>query len=131
MNMTALDKMWTLDDKAMIEETSALSGINKSVIKEAYEYVMINVIQKFALDPTKAVTIRIPLIGDLYLKHSDDEEQNDGSIKTNFNSFISLSKELKSSLAAIVDSSSGNVTTVVDDILDEKINLTTFSSIEE
>lgn len=128
--MTDLDKMWTLDDKAIIEEASALSGINKIVLKEAFEYIFINMIQRFSADPSKAMTCRIPLIGDLYIKYVDEEEQNDGSFKTNFNSFISLSKELKTTLAKIVDNSANDTTTIVDDILDQKISESVFTSIE-
>jgi hypothetical protein len=121
---------FTLEDKHSIEEVSALTGINKSVIQEVYEFTFINIVEKFSRDPEKAMTIRLPLIGDLYIKYSDDEEQSDGSVKTNFNTFISLSQNLKSTLSRIIDDSPSDISTVIDELIQEKIDSTIFSSLE-
>jgi hypothetical protein len=121
---------FTLEDKHSIEEVSALTGINKSVIQEVYEFTFINIVEKFSRDPEKAMTIRLPLIGDLYIKYSDDEEQSDGSVKTNFNTFISLSQNLKSTLSRIIDDSPSDTSTVIDELIQEKIDSTIFSSLE-
>jgi hypothetical protein len=121
---------FTLEDKHSIEEVSALTGINKSVIQEVYEFTFINIVEKFSRDPEKAMTIRLPLIGDLYIKYSDDEEQSDGSVKTNFNTFISLSQNLKSTLSRIIDDLPSDISTVIDELIQEKIDSTIFSSLE-
>jgi hypothetical protein len=121
---------WSLDDNHMIEEISAMTGINKSAVKEVLEFQLISVIEKFSRDPSKATTVRIPLIGDLYIKYADDDEQADGSVKTNFNTFISLSQEMKTTLAKIIDNSPLETSTILDDIIQEKIDSTVFSTLE-
>jgi hypothetical protein len=121
---------WTLDDKHLIEEISAMTGINKSVIQEVFEFQLINLVEKFSRDPDKAMTVKLPLIGDLYIKHQDDDQLADGTIKTNFNSFISLNHVLKSTLAKIIDTPPSETTTVLDDLIQDKIDNTIFSSLE-
>jgi hypothetical protein len=121
---------WDIEDKHLIEEISALTGLTKLVIQEVFEFQFINIIERFSKDPLRATTIKLPLVGELYVKYTDDDEQPDGSIKTNFNSFISLSQTLKSTLAKIISDSPEDTSTVVDQLLQEKIDNTIFSSLE-
>lgn len=121
---------WNVEDKHLIEEISALTGLTKSVIQEVFEFQFINIVAKFSQDPEKAMTIKLPLVGELYVKYQDDAEQADGTIKTNFNSFISLSQTMKSTLAKIIDNAPADTSTVIDELIQDKINNTVFSSLE-
>ena len=121
---------WKVEDKQLMDEISTLMGINKSVIQEVFEYQLINLVEKFSRDPLKATTVRLPLIGELYLKYTDDTELQDGSIQTNFNSFISLSDNLKKMLSKTIDESPTDGDSELDNILQEKIEAAIFSSLE-
>ena len=69
----------TEDQKVLIDEISALSGIQKNVIREVWEFTLIRWAESIATDPARRVELDVPFLGKISVKYEGDSLESDGS----------------------------------------------------
>jgi len=118
-----------LDDetKHTLEEISALSGIQRDVIREVWEFTLIRWIEQISRDPTKLNTIQVPFLGTVGVRYVDDRLGADGSIETNVDIYIAASPFFKKLVGEIYDGKHN----VLTNILQKKINNAIANVIED
>lgn len=84
--------------KNTILEISALSGYSQSVVKECYEYLLLNWAVKIADNPEDIIPLQIPYLGTLYIKYEGDEILPSGELSTK----LSYSMEFLSGFKKLV-----------------------------
>ena len=105
------------EQKQLIEEISALSGIQREVIKEVFEFQLVRWAEKIAENPDKLVKLKIPFMGEMLVKYESDEILETGEMTTNVLVFHSLDDSFKKLIGDIHDESDN----VVTDLLMKKI----------
>lgn len=93
----------TEDDRFLIEELSALSGIQKDVIREVFEFLFIRWAETVAASPNKMSQLRVPYLGTVGVRYQGDEIAENGSLNTNVEAFISLSPMFRKMIGDTVD----------------------------
>ena len=68
------------ETKHTLEEISALSGIQRDVIREVWEFTLIRWIEQITRDPVKLNRIQVPFLGTVGVRYVDDQLAEDGSI---------------------------------------------------
>jgi hypothetical protein len=108
-----------LDDeqKQLIEEISALSGIQRDVIREVFEFQLIRWAEKIAASPDKLVKLKIPFMGDIAVKYAGDEILDTGEMTTNVTVFHNLDDSFKKLIGDIHDEGDN----IIIDLLMKKI----------
>jgi len=94
---------FTDEEKLFIDEISALSGIQKEVIREVLEFIFIRCAEKIAQNPQRMNVIQIPHLGTIGIRYEKDVLLEDGSVDTELNTFFSPSQQLKRLVGDIVD----------------------------
>lgn len=116
-----------LDDsqKRFIDEASALSGIQKDVIKEVFEFMMIRWVEQITRNPHKLHILEIPFAGKIGIKYDGDEVLENGSVTTKVTTFFEPSAQFKKIIGDVIDEKEG----VLINLLKHKIEgaLTTLS----
>lgn len=109
-----------LDDatKHTIEEIAALSGIQRDVVREVWEFTLIHWLEKITRDPTKLTTLQIPFLGQVGVKYVEDTLNAEGGIDTKVDAFIALSPFFKSLIGDVFDEKQN----VIIDVLQKKID---------
>lgn len=105
------------DTKQIVEEISALSGIQKNMVREVWEFTALRWIEEISKDPTKLKTLNIPFLGKIVVKYEGDEKREDGSLETKVTAFVSLNDTFKKTVGEIYDEQF----TIFHDMLNEKI----------
>jgi hypothetical protein len=105
------------EQKQLIEEISALSGIQREVIREVFEFQLVRWAEKIAENPDKLVRLKIPFLGELAVKYESDEILDTGEMTTNVTVFHSLDDSFKKLIGDIHDEGDN----VVMDLLLKKI----------
>ena len=113
------------DQKRFVDETSALSGIQKEVIREVFEFMLIRWAEQIAQTPKKMNILEIPFAGKIGIKYEGDDVESSGAVSTRVTSFFDPSPQFKKLIGDIEDEKDG----VVIDLLKKKIEgaLTTLS----
>ncbi len=101
-----------------IEEISALSGIQRDVIREVWEFTLIRWVEQISRDPTKLNRLQVPFLGTVGVRHVNDQLGPDGEIDTTADAYLSLSPFFKKVIGEIYDSKLG----VIQNLLEHKIN---------
>ena len=65
-----------------IEEISALSGIQRDVIREVWEFTFIRWVEQITREPTKLNNLQVPFLGTIGVRYVEDQLGMDGSIET-------------------------------------------------
>lgn len=91
------------EQKQLIEEISALSGIQRDVIKEVFEFQLIRWAEKIAESPDKLVSLKIPFLGSIAVKYDSDEILESGEMTTNITSFHAVDDSFKKLVGDIHD----------------------------
>lgn len=102
MNNTKLLKL-SEDTKNVILEVSALSGISQNIIKEVFEYLLINWAIKISDHPDDYADLDIPYIGTVHVKFVDDKVTETGDIKTEIESYVDIDESFKNLIGTIHD----------------------------
>lgn len=105
------------EQKQLIEEISALSGIQREVIKEVFEFQLVRWAEKIAENPDKLVRLKIPFMGEMVVKYEGDEILDTGEMSTNVTAFHNLDPSFKKLVGDIHDEGDNIVT----DLLMKKI----------
>lgn len=94
-----------LDDetKLMLEEISAISGIQRDVVREVWEFTLIRWIEQLTKDPKKLTTLQVPFMGQVGVRYVDDTLREDGTMETKVDAFLSLDPSFKSIIGNIYD----------------------------
>lgn len=103
---------------ALLNEISAISGIQRAVIKEVWEYMFISWAEKLAAGEGKLVELKIPFMGKIAVQYKKDILNADGTVSTDIMQFINVSDQFKKLIGDIHDEKFN----IVDDILKRKID---------
>lgn len=114
----------TEEQKQMIEEMSALSGIQREVIREVFEFQLVCWAEKIAKNPDKLVKLNIPFLGDIAVKYTGDEILETGEISTQVLVFNNLEDSFKKLIGDIHDEGDN----IVVDLLKKKIKNSVMTS---
>lgn len=115
------------DTKHLIEEISALSGIQRDVIREVWEFTFIRWLEQITRDPEKLQSLNIPFLGSVGVRYTGDTLNDDGSLETQADAFVSLSSSFKSILGDVYDEKRN----IIIDILQKKIDTAISTIIED
>lgn len=110
------------DTKHTIEEISALSGIQRDVIREVWEFTLIRWIEQITKDPSKLNILQIPFLGSVGVKYIEDRLASDGSIETTVDSYVCLSPFLKKIIGEIYDGKHNVITELLELKIDDAIS---------
>lgn len=105
------------EQKKFIDEVSALSGIQKEVLRECWEFTLVRWAEQIASSPAKLVTLEVPFLGKVGIRYQGDIVENSGAVSTEVESFIDLSSQFKKLVGDIEDEGDS----VVTDLLKKKI----------
>lgn len=115
------------DTKHLIEEISALSGIQRDVIREVWEFTFIRWLEQITRDPEKLQSLNIPFLGSVGVRYTGDTLNDDGSLETQADAFVSLSPSFKNILGDVYDEKRN----IIIDILQKKIDTAISTIIED
>lgn len=107
----------------LLEEVSSVSGIQRNVIKEVWDFLLIHWAEKIAKNEGALTELTIPYIGKVAVKYVKDSLNEDGTISTEVQQFINLSDEFKKLVGDIHDEKWN----VIDEMLEKKLDFTLFS----
>lgn len=107
----------TDETKNIIMEASALSGIPQNVIKEVWEYFLVNAAIKIADNPDGYVEIGIPYLGKIFVQYVGDSITPTGELSTEVNSLVELNPSFKKLIGDLHDEAQ----TVLTNLLTSKI----------
>jgi hypothetical protein len=102
--------------KQLIDEISALSGIQKEVIREVWEFTFIRWAEQLTLGE-KLTVLEVPFLGKVGVKYEGDEILDNGLLDTKVGSFLDLSPTFRKLVGDIRDEKAS----VVNDLLKKKI----------
>lgn len=114
----------TEEQKVLIDEISALSGIQKNVIREVWEFTFIRWAESIAKDPTHRAELDVPFLGKISVKYEGDSLESDGSVTTSVSSFVALSPVFRKLVGDIHDEGSNLIAT----LLEKKIENATITT---
>jgi len=114
------------ENRRLIEEISALSGIQRDVVREVWEFTLLRWIELLTKNPEKLQTLVIPFLGSVGVKYTGDTLTTEGVLETQAQAFISLSPLFKKILGEVYDEKSNLIT----DILEKKINDSITAAVE-
>ena len=108
----------TEKERIAIEELSALSGIQKDVIREVLEFLFIRWAEQIATNPEGMNNLHIPFLGTIGVRYTGDQIEESGALSTNVEAFVALDPVFKKLVGDTVDEGE----TVVKDLLKKKID---------
>ena len=106
------------ETKQLVEEISALSGIQRDVVREVWEFTFIRWLEQITNDPEKLQSLVIPFLGSVGVRYTGDTLNEDGSLETQADAFVSLSSSFRSILGDVYDEKRN----IIIDILQKKID---------
>ena len=105
------------DQKRFVDETSAISGIQKEVIREVFEFMLIRWVEQIAANPEKLNILEVPFAGKLGVRYEGDAITDSGAVTTKVTAFFDPSQQFKKIIGDIIDEKDG----VVIELLKRKI----------
>ena len=114
------------DTKHLVEEISALSGIQRDIVREVWEFTLLRWIEIVTRDPERLQTLSVPFLGQVGVRYTGDALKEDGSLETQAESFVSLSPLFLKILGDVYDEK----TNLLTDILEKKIDDSVASSVD-
>ncbi len=102
----------------LLNEVSAISGIQRVVIKEVWEYMLIYWAEKVASRKGGLTELEIPFLGKVAVQFKQDLLNEDGTVSTDIVQFVNISDSFKKIIGDIHDEKYN----VIDDILKKKID---------
>ena len=105
-----------------IEEISALSGIQRDVIREVWEFTLIRWIEQITRDPTKLNSLQVPFLGTIGVRYVDDQLGENGDIETTVDAYASLSPFFKKVIGEVYDGKQNVITELLELKIDNAIS---------
>jgi len=117
------------EQKQLIEEISAISGLQKEVIREVWEFSAIRWAEQILSDTSKMHRLVVPYLGTVGVKYINDTVEPTGAVSTNVEAFAALSPQFKKMVGDLVDEGPN----VIESLLERKISsaILTLSSSED
>lgn len=109
------------ETKHILEEISTISGIQRDVIREVWEFTMIRWIEQITRDPTKLNRLQVPFLGTVGVRYVEDQLGADGSIETSVDCFIGLSPFFKKVIGEVYDGKQNVITELLELKIDNAI----------
>jgi hypothetical protein len=106
------------ENRRLVEEISALSGIQRDIVREVWEFTLLRWIEIITRDPQRLQTLPIPFLGSVGVRYAGDTLKHDGTLETQADAFVSLSPLFLKILGDVYDEKSNLLT----DILEKKID---------
>lgn len=91
------------ETKNVISEVSALSGISQNLVKEVFEYMLINWAIKIVDNPDKFATLEVPYLGSISVKYAGDKVLPTGELYTEVESFSDINDTFRSLIGTLHD----------------------------
>ena len=91
------------DTKNIILEVSALSGISQNIIKEVFEYMLVNWAIKISDNPDSYAELNVPYLGTVNLKYKEDKVTPEGDLYTEVESYVDIDDSFKSLVGTLHD----------------------------
>ena len=110
------------DTRHTIEEISALSGIQQAVIREVWEFTLINWVEQITRDPMKLSNLQIPFLGTVGVRYVEDQLGMNGTIETTVDSYIALSTFFKKIVGEVYDGKANLITELLERKIDDAIS---------
>ncbi len=109
-----------LDDEmiGLLNEISAVSGIQRVVIREVWEYMLIAWAEKLAANDGKLTQLKIPFLGTIAVQYKDDIRNDNGTVSTEVTQFVNVSDSFKKLVGDVHDEKFN----VIDILLKKKID---------
>lgn len=101
------------DIKRLIDEVSALSGIQREAVREVFEFLVIRWVEQVAANPDGLARLQVPFLGTIAVKYKNDEVLPSGEVTTNVDAFFSLSDQFKKLVGDIHDEGDSVVTALL------------------
>lgn len=102
MNNSNLLKL-SEDTKNIILEVSALSGISQNVIKEVFEYMLVNWAIKVTDNPNSYASLDIPYLGKVHVRYKDDKVSETGELYTEVDAYVDIDDNFKNLVGTLHD----------------------------
>lgn len=114
------------EQKVLVDEISALSGIQKNVVREVWEFTLIRWAEQVAKSTAQGTRARleVPFLGSVSVKYEADSVQDDGTVTTDVSAFLALAPLFQKMVGDIHDE--GNHLVV--DLLEKKIENATLTT---
>lgn len=113
--------------KQLIDEISALSGLQKDVIREVWEFTAIQWAESLLQANGGSTHLSIPHMGSVMIKYIGDEVLESGEVTTNVNAIMALSPSFKKLVGDLVDEREN----ILEIILEKKINSAILTSSDD
>lgn len=91
------------DTKNVILEVSALSGYAQNVVKEIFEYLLLNWAIKVSDHPDEYAALTLPYIGTLNVRFAGDKVLPSGELNTEVDVFADLTPQFKKLIGDLHD----------------------------
>lgn len=103
--MSAKNNILYMSDetKAMILETATLFGISQNIVKEVFEYLLMDFAIKICENPDSPAKLTIPYVGSLYVQYEGDEALESGELDTKVNVSVDLAQSFKKLIGDLHD----------------------------
>lgn len=108
----------TDEQKKLIDEISAISGIGKEIVREVWEFTIIRWIEQVTKNPKGLNNFEIPFVGQLGVRYVGDTIEENGALSTNVDAFVSLHPSFRKLIGDTVDEGPS----LVVDLLKKKID---------
>ena len=105
------------DLKRLVDEISAISGIQKEVIREVWEMTLIKWAEQITSNPEGLINLQVPFLGNIGVRYKGDTIEETGAVSTEVDAFVSLTPAFKKLIGDIVDEGDNIIT----DMLRKKI----------
>lgn len=114
------------EDKQLIQEISVLSGYGQNIIKECFDFMLINWTIKMAQNDGKRAPLHVPFLGTVGVRYEGDEIQDTGELITDVSALVALNPALKKLVGETHDEGQSVVTRM----LKQKIKNTVVTATE-
>ena len=110
------------ETKHLIEEISALSGIQRDIVREVWEFTLIRWIEQITKDPEKLQNLTVPFLGTVGVRYTGDVLKDDGTLDTQADVFASLSPFFKTVLGEVYDEKQNMIIEILGKKIDNAIS---------
>ena len=119
----------TNEQKVLIDEIAALSGIQKNVIREVWEFTLLRWAEAIGAAPEDSrVQLEVPFLGKISLKYESDSIEESGAVTKEVSAFVSINPMLKKLVGDIRDEGSNLVTNLLEKKIENAAITTTASN---
>ncbi len=110
------------ESKSIIEDVSALSGIQKDIVREVWELTLYRWLETITRNPKGLNQITIPFLGNVGVRYLGDVRAEDGTFSANVESFIGLSDKFKALVGDIYSENTLVLSSLLEDKIKQAIN---------